>query len=206
MYFGAQKMLKSMVQPHKQLAQNATHAWLPAVLVCGGVKNKIKQVVIQDELLCKMRSLMHKKGDYVLVGDRVKVMSIDWQGARALISEVTPRSSEILSPKVANVNHFAVVFSLAEPDFEPFQATRFLVAAASSRIDCSLILNKCDLVSEAEVQAQVERVRAWGYEAVAVSVQSGQGMEHVRIQQRSLHKVSRFPTGFMTRALLYQSA
>ena len=135
---------------------------------------------MQEELLCKMRSLMHKKGRKVLVGDRVEVMSIDWQDARGLIHDTLPRTSEIRSPKVANIDHFAVVFSIADPPFEPFQATRFLVAAASENVECSLVLNKCDLVDDKEVQAQVERIREWGYEAVPVSVHSGTGMDEVR--------------------------
>ena len=126
-----------------------------------------------------MRSLMYKKGEYVLVGDQVRVMNIDWQDARGLINEVLPRSSEIKKPQVANVDHFAVVFSIADPEFEPFQATRFLVAAASSNIRCSLVLNKCDLVEEEEIAAQLQRIKAWGYDAVAVSVQSGRGMQQV---------------------------
>jgi hypothetical protein len=184
--------LQTLIETHEQIEwkwNERSVASSAGLWWCETIVNCTVRDVIQDELLCKMRSLMHKKGDYVLVGDRVKVMNIDWQDARALISDVTPRSSEIMKPKVANVDHFAVVFSLAEPDFEPFQATRFLVAAASSRINCSLILNKCDLVSKEEVQAQIERVRAWGYKAVAVSVQSGQGMEQVRIQGCSSHKM-----------------
>lgn len=134
----------------------------------------------QTELLCKARSLLLKKGEYVLVGDRVEVMNIDWRDARALVCAVRPRRSEIRSPKAANVDHFAVVFSIADPPFEAFQATRFLVSAASIGIKCSLVLNKCDLVSEAEVQAQLRRVAGWGYQAVAASVQSGLGMKEVR--------------------------
>jgi ribosome biogenesis GTPase / thiamine phosphate phosphatase len=143
-------------------------------------------VSLQIELLCKARSLIHKMGGYVLVGDRVEVMNIDWRDARALVSEVKPRSTEIDSPKAANVDHFALVFSIADPPFEPFQATRFLVSAASIGIKCSLILNKCDLVPEEDVAAQLERVRSWGYPAVAASVRSGRGMQQVLRRSLSL--------------------
>jgi ribosome biogenesis GTPase len=139
-----------------------------------------ESVLLQIELLCKARSLIYKMGGYVLVGDRVEVMNIDWRDARALVSEVKPRTTEIMSPKAANVDHFALVFSIADPPFEAFQATRFLVSASSIGIECSLILNKCDLVPEEDVDAQLERVRSWGYSAVAASVRSGRGMQQVR--------------------------
>jgi ribosome biogenesis GTPase / thiamine phosphate phosphatase len=136
-------------------------------------------LLLQVELLCKARSLIHKMGGYVLVGDRVEVMNIDWRDARALVSEIKPRSTEIESPKAANVDHFALVFSISDPPFEPFQVTRFLVSAASIGIKCSLILNKCDLVAEEVVEAHLKRVKTWGYPVAATSVQSGRGMQQV---------------------------
>ena len=136
--------------------------------------------VVQGELLCKVRALMYKRGEDVLVGDVVRVRHIDWRDARGLICAVAPRRTEIRSPKVANVDHFAVVFSAAAPPFEAFQATRFLVAAASVGVRCSLVLNKCDLVSEQERAALLVQIRGWGYDGAAVSVQSGFGMPQVR--------------------------
>jgi ribosome biogenesis GTPase / thiamine phosphate phosphatase len=134
----------------------------------------------QVELLCKKRSLLRKKGGYVLVGDRVEVVSIDWQDGRALVSNVLPRKTETANPRVANVDHLALVFSLLQPPFEAFQVTRFLVAAEGAGISCSLVLNKCDLVDSEVVQEVVDRVADWGYTAIPTSVQSGMGLDKVR--------------------------
>ena len=136
---------------------------------------------VQVELLCKKRSLLRKKGGYVLVGDRVQVISIDWQDGRALVSTVLPRTTETANPRVANVDHFALVFSVAEPEFEAFQVTRFLVAAESAGIQCSLLLNKCDLIQHHEVQMIIDLVNGWGYSAIPLSVHSGDGLAEARL-------------------------
>lgn len=136
--------------------------------------------VVQVELLCKKRSLLRKKGGYVLVGDRVEVVSIDWQDGRALVSSVLPRTTETADPRVANVDHFALVFSVAEPAFETFQVTRFLVAAESAGIKCSVLLNKCDLMQPQQIQDIIQVVNDWGYSAIPLSVHSGDGLSEVR--------------------------
>jgi ribosome biogenesis GTPase / thiamine phosphate phosphatase len=135
------------------------------------------------ELLCKKRSLLRKKGGYVLVGDEVEVVSIDWQDGRGLVSNVLPRRTETANPRVANVDHFALVFSVQEPRFEPFQVTRFLVAAEGAGIACSVLLNKCDLAEKEEVRRVVNQVEGWGYRAIPMSARDGAGMHEVRLHR-----------------------
>eukprot|EP00892_Ulva_mutabilis_P005167 jgi/Ulvmu1/3021/UM015_0061.1 len=147
------------------------------------------------ELLCKKRSLLRKKGGYVLVGDRVEVVSIDWQDGRALVSSVLPRITETADPRVANVDHFALVFSVSEPAFESFQVTRFLVAAESAGIKCSLLLNKCDLMRPQQVQDIIDLVNSWGYSAIPLSAHSGDGLAEVKAAMRGRMSVLAGPSG-----------
>lgn len=121
----------------------------------------------------------------MLVGDRVEVVSIDWQDGRALVSTVLPRKTETSNPRVANVDHFALVFAAAQPAFETFQVTRFLVAAESAGIKCSILLNKCDLIQPTEVQQIIQIVNSWGYPVIPLSVHSGDGMPEVRTTKRT---------------------
>ena len=100
------------------------------------------------ELLCVVRAVLKKIKRRVLVGDKVLVGSIDWVDRRGMIENVFQRSSEILDPPVANVDHFLVLFSLEQPRLEPFALTRFLVEAESTGIPLTLALNKSELVDE----------------------------------------------------------
>lgn len=100
------------------------------------------------ELLCVVRALLKKIRRRVLVGDKVVVGSIDWIDHRGMIENVFQRSSEILDPPVANVDHLLVLFSMDQPKLEPFALTRFLVEAESTEIPLTLALNKSELVDE----------------------------------------------------------
>lgn len=114
-------------------------------------------------LLCTRRARLKKTGQQVAVGDRVGVAEPDWQGGRGAIAEVAPRRSWLDRPPIANVDHIALVFALAEPALDPLQLTRFLLKAESTGLAVSLILNKSDLVSEPERRAWGDRLHEWGY-------------------------------------------
>ncbi|PNH11412.1 putative ribosome biogenesis GTPase RsgA, partial [Tetrabaena socialis] len=66
-------------------------------------------------LLCSVRSLLRKLRQDVVVGDVVRVSSIDWREGRGVVSEVLPRSSRLVDPAVANVDHMLLVFALDTP-------------------------------------------------------------------------------------------
>lgn len=100
------------------------------------------------ELLCVVKAVLKKIKRRVLVGDKVVVGSIDWVDRRGMIENVFQRSSEILDPPVANVDHLLVLFSVDQPKLEPFTLTRFLIEAESTGIPLTLGLNKSELVDE----------------------------------------------------------
>jgi len=99
-------------------------------------------------LLCVVRAVLKKIKRRVLVGDKVVVGSIDWVDRRGMIENVFQRSSEILDPPVANVDHLLVLFSLEQPRLDSFVLTRFLIEAESTGIPITLALNKVELVDQ----------------------------------------------------------
>jgi len=101
-----------------------------------------------SELLCVVRAVLKKIKRRVLVGDKVVVGSIDWADRRGMIENVFQRSSEILDPPVANVDHLLVLFSLEQPRLDSFVLTRFLIEAESTGIPITLALNKVELVDQ----------------------------------------------------------
>lgn len=107
-----------------------------------------KSSMLGVELLCVVKAVLKKIKRRVLVGDKVVVGSIDWVDRRGMIENVFQRSSEILDPPVANVDHLLVLFSMDQPRLEPFTLTRFLVEAESTGIPLTLGLNKLELVDE----------------------------------------------------------
>ncbi|RDY11853.1 Small ribosomal subunit biogenesis GTPase RsgA 1, mitochondrial, partial [Mucuna pruriens] len=147
------------------------------------------------ELLCVVRALLKKIKRRVMVGDKVVVGSIDWVDRRGMIENVFHRTSEILDPPVANVDHLLVLFSLDQPKPEPFTLTRFLVEAESTRIPLTLALNKTELVDKEIVSSWKARLRGWGYEPIFCSVESGHGLDLLEFKLRDQTTVVVGPSG-----------
>ncbi|WP_055076096.1 small ribosomal subunit biogenesis GTPase RsgA [Pseudanabaena sp. 'Roaring Creek'] len=132
-----------------------------------------------NELLCTRRARLKKIGQQICVGDRVIVEEPDWQGRRGAISDVSVRRNLLDRPTVANVDRILLVFSLAEPSLDPHQLSRFLVKAESTQVEVLLCLNKRDLVSDQMWELWRDRLQSWGYEAIAISTYTQQGIDQL---------------------------
>ncbi|WP_341527016.1 small ribosomal subunit biogenesis GTPase RsgA [Nostoc sp. UHCC 0302] len=130
-------------------------------------------------LLCTRRTRLKKIGQQVMVGDRVVVEEPNWTEGQGAIANVLPRHSQLDRPAIANVNQILLVFAVADPPLEPYQLSRFLVKAESTGLDVLLCLNKSDLISQ-QVQQQVsDRLLAWGYKPLFISVKNDINTEEV---------------------------
>ncbi|WP_320666682.1 ribosome small subunit-dependent GTPase A [Prochlorococcus sp. MIT 1307] len=136
-------------------------------------------------LLCTLRRRLTHHGDTIYVGDIVFVESIDWSSHRAVISSLEPRESFLSRPAVANVTDVFVFLSVKNPllDFE--QASSFLLTAEKSSLRVGLILSKSDLVNAAQLNQLIMRITGWGYNAIPVSVENGQGLDTFKSQLKS---------------------
>lgn len=134
---------------------------------------------IGKELLCVVRALLKKIKRRVLVGDRVLVGSVDWNGGRGMIEDTFERKTELADLNVANVDHLLVLFALDQPRPEQFTLTRFLVEAESMEIPFTLALNKSELVGEETFKEWRVRLSAWGYNPVFCSVDRKIGLAHL---------------------------
>ncbi|BAZ51770.1 ribosome small subunit-dependent GTPase A [Nostoc sp. NIES-4103] len=130
-------------------------------------------------LLCTRRTRLKKIGQQVMVGDRVVVEEPDWAGGRGAIADVLPRQTQLDRPPIANTNQILLVFAVADPPLEPYQLSRFLVKAESTDLDVILCLNKSDLVSPQEQQQISDRLFAWGYQPLFISVQNQINIDQV---------------------------
>lgn len=135
-----------------------------------------------ESILCTRRARLLKIGISVMVGDRVVIEEADWQGGRGVIAEVLPRRSELDRPPIANADRVLLVFALAEPALDPYLLSKFLVKAESTGLQVSLCLNKTDLATEIQRREWCERLSAWGYQPLAISVETGMGIQELQVQ------------------------
>ncbi|QIB69953.1 ribosome small subunit-dependent GTPase A [Aminipila butyrica] len=126
---------------------------------------------------CKARGLFKKDGIKVTVGDEVKIQL--HEGSDALITEIKPRKNAFIRPPIVNVDCFAVVFAITQPQPNFAIIDRFLVMAEKSNLEIILCANKADLAEEAELQ-RVKDIYGGLYPLMLVSGKTGQGMDELK--------------------------
>ncbi|MGF1458646.1 MAG: small ribosomal subunit biogenesis GTPase RsgA [Leptolyngbyaceae cyanobacterium] len=146
-------------------------------------------------LLCTRRARLKKVGQQVMVGDRVQVEEPDWEGQRGAIALVTPRTTQLDRPPIANADQILLVFALSEPGLDTHQLTRFLVKAELTGLNICLCLNKCDLADADTQQNWQRRLTQWGYRAQFISVRRKLALETLQGALKNRISVVSGPSG-----------
>ncbi|MGB7414733.1 MAG: small ribosomal subunit biogenesis GTPase RsgA, partial [Thermosynechococcaceae cyanobacterium] len=147
------------------------------------------------ELLCTRRSRLKKLGQQIMVGDRVGIEEPDWQGGRGAIATLSPRTTQLQRPPVANANQVLLMFALTDPPLDALQLTRLLVTVAVTELRVVLCLNKQELVSLEKQQQWQTRLRAWGYEPTFMSLYAGTGLAELHNRLEGQLTVVSGPSG-----------
>jgi len=101
-----------------------------------------------ERFLCKVRKSINFKDQLIYVGDKVAIEKIDFKNKRAIITSLKKRKNLLVRPSVANISNIYVTFSVEEPELNLSQVNRFLISAESMGVEVSLVLTKCDLISD----------------------------------------------------------
>ncbi len=133
-----------------------------------------------DQLLCTRRSRLGQAGARIHVGDRVGLEGIDWPAGRAAVGDLLPRTSLLGRPPVANCDRIVVVIAMADPAPDPEQLSRFLLTAEHSGQPVQVVFSKVDLVPPDQLEGWRQRLRSWGYDPIAVSTATGEGLALLR--------------------------
>jgi ribosome biogenesis GTPase / thiamine phosphate phosphatase len=127
--------------------------------------------------LCRARGVFKKQGVRILVGDRVMFNPIGQQ--EGIIQEVMPRDTFLVRPPIANISQVLIVFSIVTPDLNRNLLDKMLVSAEHARIPSVIILTKCDLASEADIESVRSIYTAAGYTVLSVATKKGYGVDSV---------------------------
>lgn len=125
-----------------------------------------------------------RRGDRVVIGDRVRLAAADDGGWT--VEEVEPRTTEMVrrgpagrKPKVvaANLDRVFVVVAAREPDIRAELVDRLLGVAEAAEMEATLVVNKVDLDGGAAVAEELVAVyEPIGYSVLPVSATSGEGV------------------------------
>jgi len=151
-----------------------------------------------------------KETDPIAVGDRVEI-AVEESGKTGVIEMVLPRRAALTRRSgnererqtlVANLDLVIITFAAAEPRPDLYKLDRFLALAEDAELDILIVLNKADLAPPAELEEIADSYRAVGYDVLAVSARSGQGIEDIK--ERLKGRISAFcgPSGVGKSSLL----
>jgi len=121
--------------------------------------------------LCKVRKSINFKDQFIYVGDEVVIDNIDLKSKRAVITSLQKRKNLLTRPSVANISNIYITFSVEEPELNLSQVNRFLISAESMGVEVSLVLTKCDLISDKKRTFLLEKFGKWGYQAITLNLQ-----------------------------------
>ena len=134
------------------------------------LKNQEKSGNI-ERFLCKVRKSINFKDQFIYVGDEVIIDNIDLRSKRAVITSLKKRKNLLARPAVANISNIYVTCSVEKPELNLSQVNRFLISAESMGVEVSLVLTKCDLISDKRRSFLLDKFERWGYQAITLNLQ-----------------------------------
>jgi ribosome biogenesis GTPase len=142
-----------------------------------------------NTITCRGRGVFKNRKITPLVGDRV--MFEETENGEGTVTEILPRSSELIRPPIANVNVVVLVFSVTEPVLNLQLLDKFLVHIENTGIEVVLCFTKSDLLSEhnnpaapkemtvAELERITKLYEGIGYTVLKTSSRQRVGVESI---------------------------
>lgn len=126
---------------------------------------------------CKGRGVFRKRNINPLVGDFVNFDTTN--EGEGYITEIKPRSNELVRPPIANIDQALIVSSAKAPDFSTLLLDRFLVLIESKNIKPIIFITKIDIMTEQE-RLEIEKFQQdyqeIGYTVELVNAQEGSSL------------------------------
>jgi len=124
-----------------------------------------------ERFLCKVKKSINFKDQLIYVGDVVVIENIDLKSKRAVITSLKKRKNLLTRPSVANISNIYITFSVEEPELNLSQVNRFLISAESMGVEVSLVLTKCDLISDTRRSSLIDKFEKWGYQTITLNLE-----------------------------------
>ena len=143
---------------------------------------------------CKAKGAFRNKKMKPLVGDNVEITVLDSEKKIGNVISVEKRKNQLIRPAVANVDQAIVIFSCAKPQPNLNLSDRFLVSMEQYNVETIICFNKCDLVTEEEME-RLKSIYESSYQVLFTSVKDSVGIELLKEQLKGKTSVLAGPSG-----------
>ena len=137
---------------------------------------------LNKKYLCKIKKSVNFRNQFIFVGDEVFVHQIDLKSKRAIIDSLVKRNNLLERPSVANISNIYVTCSVEEPTLNLSQVNKFLIAAEKLGVEVSLLLTKCDLITEQKRLLLIDKFQKWGYQAITLNSNNPESLKNLLIE------------------------
>lgn len=151
---------------------------------------------------CRARGIFRKNKVTPLVGDNVKMSIIDEDNKKGVLEEIKERESELVRPPISNVNKALIVFAIKNPNPNLSLLDRFIVLAEREGLEIVIILTKCDLATEEELENLKRIYELSGYKVIPVSNEKKLNIDKVKEELKGNIAVFAGPSGVGKSTLL----
>lgn len=130
---------------------------------------------------CRAKGGFRKEGKKPLVGDVVRAEVLDAAEKTGNVTEILPRSMELIRPAVANVDQVFLVMALTDPEPNVNLLDRFLVFMERRNLSVVIIFTKSDLVGDRTENSSIaDLYRDAGYRVLVISTRTGEGLPELQ--------------------------
>ncbi len=146
---------------------------------------------------CRAKGIFRKNHEKPLVGDRVEFSTVfdsEIENAGS-IDRILPRENRLIRPELANVGQIFLLFSGKSPAPNFDMLNRYLCLVHDTEIPVSLVVNKCDLCTEEELEEVRKAFCGSGYPMHMISVKDGTGISGLREMMRGKLSCLAGPSG-----------
>lgn len=155
---------------------------------------------------CKAKGIFRKQNVKPLVGDNVEINTDNQPEGKGIITDILPRTNELIRPAVANVDQALVLFAAAEPDPNLNLLDRFLVMMQKQGVKTMICFNKKDIVTNKEMSKLKDTYQGCGYEVFATSIRNQDGISDIYQYIRGKTTVLAGPSGVGKSSLINELA
>lgn len=150
----------------------------------------------------RARGKFRKLGITPLVGDRVNISIIDEVNKKGSLDEILPRDSELLRPRVTNVDQVVIVFGAKSPNINLDLLDRFLILAHEQQLKIVIVINKIDMDKNKDYLKIYEVYKKIGYNIICTSAIDNVGIDELRENLKNSTSVFAGPSGVGKSTLL----
>lgn len=130
------------------------------------------------QFVCQARGLFRKHEITPLVGDMVEISNVDETQLTGYLQEIFPRKTELVRPRVANVDQVIVVCALI-PIVNLPMLDAFVINCQMQGVEAVLCVNKVDLCPLESYSELFEMYAMAGYKTLATSAETGAGLDQL---------------------------